>query len=422
MAARRVQRHGPQVSPAQALQRLTGEPTLVMLHGGPVGWTYLAWGMPAQVLAIRNLPGPATPDQTRQSPRPMQAVDGRAWSGRFRGGWFIQLDYDYPQTPATCWPVDAYVAWSPEGLCTLHAQDEAGLALLSEGLSRPAQSCTHVRLASALQPDWSAADHRARVERIRAYIAAGDIYQANLTMSFRARMHPGPANDIAAFLALTQASPAPFSALLRSPGRSIISHSPECFLSVDGDLILSEPIKGTCRRVPGEDQAVRARLLASVKDRAELAMIVDLTRNDLGRIAAVGSVAVSTPARVIDLPHVHHLVARIEAHLRAGVVWDDVLAATFPAGSITGAPKLRAMSIISELEARRRGAYCGSFGWVGSDGACDLAVAIRTVVMTDSQVQFAAGGGIVSDSDAASEWDELHAKASAMASAIGVPP
>lgn len=424
MAHAIVQRDGPHLSPTAALNRLAGEPTLVMLHGGASGWTYLAWGMSAQPYVRTSLPHLVQADRSAHRPKPSgqttsKQTDGSAWSDRFTGGWFIQLDYEYPSRPAALWPVDAFVAWSPDGRCTLNAQSMGGLDRLDRGLARPELAIPPVRLASRLTPDWSAADHQARIDRIRSYIVAGDIYQANLTMSCSARMQPGAHQDIAAFIALTAASPAPFAALLRTPERSIISHSPECFLTVYDRVIASEPIKGTCRRIPGKDESTRARLLSSDKDRAELAMIVDLMRNDLGRVAVPGSVVVTSPARVLDLPHVHHLVARIEGHLREDVALGDILASAFPAGSVTGAPKQRAMAIIQELEARQRGAYCGSFGWISHDGACELAVAIRTLVMTGDHVQLAAGGGIVSDSVPASEWDELHAKASAMAAALG---
>jgi len=349
---------------------------------------------------------------------PAEAAGG-AWSGRFRGGWFIQLDYEFPHIPATCWRVDAYAAWDPAGQLRLHARERAGLEALVAGLARPPRMLADARLASALAPSWPPAGHGARCEAIRGYIAAGDIYQANLTVAFSASLQPGPDNDLALFLALAGASPAPFAALLRMPGRSIISHSPECFLAIAGGVIASEPIKGTCRRIAGRESESRAGLLASPKDRAELAMIVDLVRNDLGRIALPGSVRVAEPARILDLPYVHHLVARIEARLRPGVALRDILGATFPAGSITGAPKRRAMSIIRELEGRPRGPYCGAFGWISDHGDAELAVAIRTLVMSGDSIQLAAGGGIVADSDAAAEWDELCAKAVAMARALG---
>ncbi len=254
---------------------------------------------------------------------------------------------------------------------------------------------------------------------MQAYIAAGDIYQANLTVPFRATLQAGAHRDLALFLALAAASPAPFAAFFRGAGgRSVVSHSPECFLALRGGALASAPIKGTRRRVAGAEAATRAALLGADKDRAELAMIVDLVRNDLGRVAAPGSVRVASPARVLDLPYVHHLVARITARLAPGLGAGDAIRAAFPAGSITGAPKLRAMQIIAELEAGPRGPYCGAFGWLGG-GDAELAVAIRTLVVDGDGVRLDAGGGIVADSVPAAEWDEVHAKAAAMAAALG---
>jgi para-aminobenzoate synthetase component I len=214
-------------------------------------------------------------------------------------------------------------------------------------------------------------------------------------------------------------SAAPFAGFFRSPGRpSVISHSPECFLAQRGRRVISVPIKGTRRRLPGREQETRAALASAPKDNAELAMIVDLVRNDLGRVAIPGSVQVVDHGHLIDLSHVHHRAARIEATLTSERSLRDVVAAAFPAGSITGAPKLRAMQILRELEGGSRGAYCGAFGWMNSHSA-DLAVAIRTASITDNLLSFHAGGGIVWDSEARAEWDEVHAKAAGFAHAIG---
>jgi para-aminobenzoate synthetase component 1 len=274
-------------------------------------------------------------------------------------------------------------------------------------------------LASPLIPAWDAAAHAEKVERVRTWIAAGDCYQANLAVPFHARLRPGRHRDIAAFRQLMTVSPAPFAGFFRSSGRpSVISHSPECFLSQRDRQIVSVPIKGTRRRQAGHDAAVRAELSAAPKDAAELAMIVDLVRNDLGRVAIPGSVQVIDPGHFIDLAYVHHRAARVEATLRADTTLADAILAGFPAGSITGAPKLRAMQILSELEGTPRGAYCGAFGWIGAHGG-DLAVAIRTASITDDRVTFHAGGGIVWDSQPAAEWDEVLAKVSGFAQAMG---
>jgi para-aminobenzoate synthetase component 1 len=229
--------------------------------------------------------------------------------------------------------------------------------------------------------------------------------------------------DVAVYLALRQHSPAPYACLMRQHGRTVISHSPECFIQGSGSgsaaQIRSEPIKGTRRRQPGYEAAVVAELLASAKDRAELAMIVDLVRNDLGRVARPGSVSVREAARVMDLDYVHHLVATVEACCEPAD-HQALLAAAFPPGSITGAPKIAAMELIAQLETGPRGPYCGTFGWLGADGACALAVAIRTMVIeADGQLALHAGGGIVADSDGESEWAEVLAKADRMLHSLG---
>ena len=181
---------------------------------------------------------------------------------------------------------------------------------------------------------------------------------------------------------------------------------------------VQEPIKGTRARVRGAEERVRAELLASPKDRAELAMIVDLVRNDLGRIAEVGSVRVRGAAEVMDLDYVHHTLAEVLATPRSTRTSAIGLAASFPPGSITGAPKIEVMKLLQQLEGEERGPYCGCFGWLGQR-SCALAVAIRTMVVQGAQVQFAAGGGIVADSQPLAEWQEVLAKASRMFSALG---
>ena len=180
---------------------------------------------------------------------------------------------------------------------------------------------------------------------------------------------------------------------------------------------MSRPIKGTRPRRAGTDAAMREALLASDKERAELAMIVDLVRNDLGRTATPGSVRVETPARVLDLPYVHHLCADIHATSTADPA--ARIAAAFPPGSVTGCPKSKALELIAQHEAGPRGAYCGAFGWIGPDGG-ELAVAIRTAVIDGATLRLHAGGGITAGSDPAAEWDEVRAKLSGLATVLGV--
>jgi len=405
----------PRLSWSDALARVADAVALVCLHT-PDGDTLLA--VAPEVRALRGWDDLAALTARAADDAPTAPPTTPGWHAH-GPGWVVQLDYEFPAAAGVAWRCAAYARWSASGACTLHATDAASLARLDAALDQPALACPTPTLTAALTPAWTAAEHGAQVERIRAWIAAGDIYQASLTLPVTSRLARSPNPDVGLFLALATQSPAPYAALLRAPGRpSVVSNSPECFLRQRGSAVWSEPIKGTRRRIPGAEIATRAHLLGSAKDRAELAMIVDLVRNDLGRVAVPGSVHVEAAAAVMDLPYVHHLVARVGARLRPETGFADAVRAAFPAGSITGAPKIRAMQIIAALEAGPRGAYCGTFGWIGAQHA-DLAVTIRTLTIADDRVRLHAGGGIIADSNGAAEWDEVRAKAAAMAAALG---
>ncbi len=253
--------------------------------------------------------------------------------------------------------------------------------------------------------------HMARVARALRYIEAGDIYQANVTAAFEAA-RPAGLDPAALYMTLRAAAAAPFSAYIGcGAGCAVLSASPERFLRLDaGGGIEARPIKGTRARDadPARDAALAAALVASEKDRAENLMIVDLLRNDLARVAT--RVAVPRLCALESFTHVHHLVSTVTGQLRPGCGPVDVLRAAFPGGSITGAPKLRAMEIIAELEGRARGPYCGSALWIGNDGAMDSNILIRTITVAADRVVAAAGGGIVADSDPAAEWEEVLVK------------
>jgi para-aminobenzoate synthetase component 1 len=239
------------------------------------------------------------------------------------------------------------------------------------------------------------------------YIAAGDIFQVNLSQRFTAR---GTIEPLDLFLRLGEASPAPFSAFLRWRDHAVVSASPESFYQVRGDRIETRPIKGTRPRGadPEEDSRLADELRDASKDRAELTMIVDLERNDLGRVCRYGTVHVLDPHAVESFAQVHHLVATVEGRLRVDAGPVDVIRATFPGGSITGAPKIRAMEIIDALEPDRRGVYTGAIGYF-SRGATGLNIAIRTMTVERNEVRYQVGGGIVADSEPAAEYDEtLH--------------
>ncbi|MGE5181109.1 MAG: chorismate-binding protein, partial [Acidobacteriota bacterium] len=264
-----------------------------------------------------------------------------------------------------------------------------------------------------LVPDDDGAHHLARVDRIRDYLAAGDAYQVNLARRLVARV-AAPGDALALYAALAEAAPAPYGALVEADGVTLVSGSPERFLATVGDRVETRPIKGTLRRgAGGADELAR-----SAKDAAEHLMIVDLERNDLGRIAETGSVRVDELGYVVELPALYHKVSRVSARPRAGVGYAELLRATFPGGSITGAPKLRAMEIIDELEPVRRGPYCGAFGFFGAGGALDLAIAIRVGVLVGHELRVHVGGGIVADSDPAAELAETELKAAGWLAAL----
>jgi para-aminobenzoate synthetase component 1 len=250
-----------------------------------------------------------------------------------------------------------------------------------------------------------------RVARILEYIRAGDCYQVNFSQRL---LCPARWPATVLFERLRECSPAPFSAFMDGGEFAIGSVSPERFLRLQRGRVEARPIKGTRPRGQNdtEDGRLIAELLASGKDRAENVMIVDLLRNDLGRVCRYGSVRVPEVCRVETYPHVHHLVSVIRGRLRSDVTASDLLRAAFPGGSVTGAPKVRAMEIISELEPTARGPYCGSLGYISFDGAMDMSVLIRTFTMAGGWVQFPAGGGIVADSNPEEEYRETWVKAS----------
>jgi para-aminobenzoate synthetase component 1 len=268
-----------------------------------------------------------------------------------------------------------------------------------------------------LRAGFARDDYRNAIARIHAYLRAGDVYQVNLTQPFTTRL-TGPAWALHARLALSH--PAPYAAYVDLGDAVIVANSPELWLRRRGDLVETRPIKGTRPRAadPARDAALAAELTTDAKERAEHVMIVDLERNDLGRVALPGSVRVTDHAALESHPTVHHLVSRVTARLRPDVGWRELLAATFPGGSITGAPKRRAMEIIAELEPGPRGVYTGAIGLVDPRGHCELGLPIRTGVVRDGMLAYHAGGGIVVDSDADRELDECWLKTAAVRAAL----
>jgi anthranilate synthase component 1 len=257
------------------------------------------------------------------------------------------------------------------------------------------------------------------VERIREYIVAGDCFQALLARRISVT-HDFDSTSL--YRALRALNPSPYMYHLVLDGVELVGSSPELLVRVDGDRVTLRPIAGTRPRgATVEDDEVRGRdLLADEKERAEHVMLVDLGRNDVGRVAVYGSVQVSELMRIERYSHVLHIVSQVEGRLERGLSPLDVFRATFPAGTMTGAPKVRAMEIIDELEPERRGPYAGAVGYIDASGArMDLAITIRTCVIANGEASVQAGAGIVADSVPEREWEETESKARALLSAIG---
>jgi para-aminobenzoate synthetase component I len=287
-----------------------------------------------------------------------------------------------------------------------------------ERLSRPVPLWHGPLGAAALAAAMPAEDYRAAVRRVLTYLAAGDCYQVNLTQPFAAHL-AGPAWALLDRLA--RKHPAPYTAYLDLDDAVVVANSPELLLRRRGRRVETRPIKGTRPRADpaGSDAAMLAELRRDPKERAEHVMIVDLERNDLGRVCSPGSVRVEALARVESHPSLHHLVSVVSGALQDGVDTGALLAATFPGGSITGAPKVRAMEIIAELELSPRGVYTGALGLIAPTGDLELGLPIRTAVVAGRRVRWHAGGGIVADSDPERELAEAWLKTAALRLALG---
>lgn len=318
------------------------------------------------------------------------------------------------------WTLEATDAWGSSPLSVVESE-----RLLEASRRRPASGSSAGRLSTGpVVSRPGQAGFKAAVERIRERIARGDIFQANLCRRLEA---PLPEEAVwPLYQRLRAASPADHGAFLGlGEGRALLSVSPELYLSVRGDRVETRPIKGTRPRGanPREDRALARELSESEKDRAELTMIVDVARNDLGRVCDAGSVQVPAHAELVTLPTLHHTVSTVRGRLlpdRDGVSRvGDLLRASFPPASITGAPKIRAMSILAGEEEVRRGAAMGAFGWISLAGDLELSVAIRTAVFSKGKIAYHAGCGIVADSDPELELEESAVKARAFLTALG---
>jgi para-aminobenzoate synthetase component I len=360
----------------------------------------------------------------------------------FIGGWAGLLGYDLrcfienlapPKPQGPLFP-DLQAGFYPWTLCLHHASGDCELRLLhgapggpvdigalaadlAEFFSREQAPANRATLGSPVLAT-SREDWLATIAETKRNIYEGEIYQANIS---RLTRREGAVDAGALYSALRKANPAPFGGALDcGAGRYVLSSSPERFLSVCTRAIETRPIKGTRGRStdPVEDSRLRAELVASEKDRAELTMIVDLERNDLGRLCKPGTISVPSLMHVESYTRVHHLEATVRGELRDDVTPAGIIRATFPGGSISGAPKKRALEIIHELEPVRRGPYTGSMFWLTPHGSMESNILIRTLLVEPAGVSYHVGCGIVADSEPAAEWDETLAKAAALEAAL----
>ncbi|WP_204353639.1 aminodeoxychorismate synthase component I [Salinisphaera orenii] len=347
----------------------------------------------------------------------------------FIGGWFFYLGYEMagavepslslPATDSSMWP-DAFAVRCPAAI--VHDRQTGAVDLVCEtpddgrlaAMAADVADTPPLEAPSSIDAEWREqppSDYCAAVDKARDYIRAGDIFQANLSRAWHGRLarETAPAE---LYAALRAANPAPFSGLLQWRDNALISTSPERLTSIDDGIIQTRPIAGTRPRRPDVDQdAVIADLLANPKERAEHVMLIDLERNDLGRVCTPGSVAVDELMVAESYARVHHIVSNIRGALAPEVRYGDALRAVFPGGTITGCPKVRCMQIIAELEAEPRGPYTGTFGYVSRCGRLDSNIVIRSISQRGRDLTLRTGGGIVADSSAEAELAETRAKA-----------
>lgn len=358
----------------------------------------------------------------------------------FHGGWFVYLGYELlhqmepsvavkPQIQTGNFPLAALVRIPAaimvdraEGRTFLFAEESSShlLDTLRTDLG-DAVEYSGVAVKVEVLEEENELIFLQGVERVKRYIREGDVFQVNLARQWQAKIESGSrAADI--YARLRESNPAPFSGIANFGDMQIISSSPERLMKVCDGVIETRPIAGTHPRapLPEEDQRLRLQMIASPKERAEHIMLVDLERNDLGRVCIPGSVEVSELMAVCSYAHVHHIESSVRGRLRENVTPPEVMHALFPGGTITGCPKVRTMQIISELEATPRCAYTGSMGYLNLDGSMDLNILIRSFMLVGDRLTFKAGAGIVADSNPLRELAETRAKAKGLLRSLGV--
>lgn len=355
----------------------------------------------------------------------------------FTGGWFVYLSYEIAAEiePAVSLPADnsglpvalatrfqsAIIVDHQQGAAFLVSEATIDQLPLLEIIKQDMAAATAVQLKEFdAEFDEEAADvHIRNLDTIHQYIVDGDIFQANLSRLWKVGLQQ-QISDSELFLLLKLNNPSPFACLSSLPGGSIISSSPERLVSVHNKHVDTRPIAGTRPRAADEstDQLLSDELISNPKERAEHIMLLDLERNDLGRVCQPGSIKVDELMTIESYQHVHHIVSNVSGELRDDIGPVDVLKAVFPGGTITGCPKVRCMEILAELEKTGRGAYTGSIGYINLNGDMDFNILIRTLVQTGNTVTFRAGGGIVVDSVAENELAETRAKAKGLINAL----
>jgi anthranilate synthase component 1 len=356
----------------------------------------------------------------------------------FTGGWLLYLGYELAseieprlRLPRSTDPVAALALRAPAAWIRDRATGQAWLTAEpgSEGLLdefehrvQELRGPMDARRAAFRIDEDDPERFLGAVRRGLEYIAAGDVYQTNLSRGWQARA-ASPVEPVRVYQRLRATNPGPFAALLRHEDFACLSSSPERLMSIRGNTVSTRPIAGTRPRgaTPEADAALVRSLLDNEKERAEHVMLIDLERNDLGRVCAGGSVRVDEYMSIETYAHVHHIVSNVSGRLRNDVSPIGVIRALFPGGTITGCPKVRCMEIIAELEGVGRGAYTGSVGYLNRDGSCDLNILIRTITAQGGLFKFRAGAGIVADSNAAQELAETRAKAEGLLRALATP-
>lgn len=355
----------------------------------------------------------------------------------FVGGWYVYLSYEIAAEVEPGLNLPADTSGLPVALATrfhtaiiIDHETELAYVVSETGIDHQSRLQAILQDSELTQPvkmpqvnasfnEEPAETHLKNLEKIHKYIVDGDIFQANLSRLWQVQL-TDEISDSELYLLLKLNNPSPFSCVSTLPGGSIVSSSPERLVSMKGTRIDTRPIAGTRPRATDEDadQLLSDELIAHPKERAEHIMLLDLERNDLGRVCEPGSIKVDELMTIESYQHVHHIVSNVTGKRRADITPIDVIKAVFPGGTITGCPKVRCMEILSELEQTGRGAYTGSVGYINRNGDMDMNILIRTLVQTGQKVSFRAGGGIVVDSQPEHELAETRAKAKGMINAL----